>query len=188
MNTLCIDLLTLLDNYLDAKDSALLCACFKEFTDGYDLFDISQMKWLLYTLYKYGAVEVKVRKQLNYKTTHFILNHGCLKNSMLQQHEFDIKFIKESKMGDIIKKYTPERYNSYGVYELEYIINACIKLDYIEVVKGLVTVLMKKYSRYELFNDSPHNEVHIIVKFLANAHIYIGVLNVLNSLKNYIPN
>lgn len=177
MNSLNHDLLTLIDKHLDAKESSLLGDSSELilFSYGYDQFDISQIKWLLYNIGRQnGKMNVEgektVYKHLDYKTLEFICKRTNFKFDHIERCAIEVKYIEESKLKDIMDQYKYEQYKNYDAYELEAIITPYIKRDYIEIVKYLTTFLLDQYFEYSA--DENNTRPYIITVLLTKSHEY----------------
>lgn len=180
MDTLILDLLFLIDKHTDAKSSALLSIStnFKLFSDGYELFDISQPKWLLYAINNNrdanNGIEDDLRKQLDYETLDFMVKNKCFTFLTTQQYDFDVKFIKESKIKDVLEN--PVNFLLYldDVYGLQKIIRAYIRRDCVEMVKTLMPIIIDIYGSYtyNIGDYPPPAQPHIITILLTKAYKY----------------
>lgn len=177
MNTLSSDLLGLIDKHLDAKSSALLAVNegLELFSNGYDLFNISQTKWLLYAIYNNHTEEEQLFKHLDCTILNFILEHKCFDFHNIRRYDIDVKFIKESKLEDVdligigiidCKDYLS---NIYGVQE---VLNAYIERDCIEMVKILAPHVIKRYGTNYNEDDLPNTTPSIITVLLTEAYKY----------------
>lgn len=182
MDTLSTDLLKLIDQYLDAKRSALIGVStgLELFLSEYDKFSLKQWKWIAYlwALYRQTNDQSEIYRirdnlsnEIDSGTMMFMMEH-----SDLYKHDkirLDNKLIKEKKSRDVIRRYRKREFHNNNIYALRESIVHCIKHDCFELVEILTNYLIEIFGIHfmdKFYSLQMGDQYRVITRLLIEAH------------------
>lgn len=182
MDTLPVDLLKVIDQYLDAKRSALIgiSTGLELFLSDYDEFSLEQWKWMAYvwSCYKNQTFEdyiceYEILKYINSKTIMFMKEYSSL-FKYRQKKALDHKLVKEHNARDVIRRYKDKQeYQESNILELQYYIKFCIVHDCFELVQILTNYLINVFGidyADEFYPSTGDVQQHAITRLLIDAY------------------
>lgn len=150
MDTVPIDLLKLIDQYLDAKSSALIgiSTGLELFLSEYDEFDFNQWKWIACFIYQHRSIRLergtiirRLYKKIDSGTIIFILEHFYDGLPVYFTNSVNLKLIEEGRSSKC-----KEIDSNTDIYTLSKYIRQSIKYDRFEYVEILTNLLIERFG------------------------------------------